>query len=81
MNVVASDDTDSHPVVTYVGTVCNQAIASGDISYSNGRLFVRSERTGRTEDRVYTITYSARDAAGNVSRATATVTVPHDQGH
>jgi RecA/RadA recombinase len=35
---------------------------------------VRAER-----DRVYTVTYTATDKAGNKTVKTATVTVPHDQ--
>jgi len=35
---------------------------------------VRAER-----DRVYTVTYTATDKAGNVTQKSATVTVPHDQ--
>jgi hypothetical protein len=30
--------------------------------------------------RIYTVTYSATDASGNKATASATVTVPHDQG-
>ncbi len=40
---------------------------------------LRSERTGNGNGRVYTITFKATDAAGNVSTATAKVTVPHSQ--
>jgi hypothetical protein len=40
-----------------------------------------AKRDGANEaGRIYTITYSALDASGNKSTATATVTVPHDQG-
>jgi hypothetical protein len=52
---------------------------SPDIRFVNGRLFLRAERTGRG-DRVYTITYTARDASGNIGIGTATVTVPKDHG-
>jgi hypothetical protein len=41
---------------------------------------VRAERLGNGTDRVYTITANAADRAGNGARATATCTVPHDQG-
>jgi hypothetical protein len=40
---------------------------------------LRSERDGGGDGRVYTITFRVTDAAGNVSTATATVTVPHSQ--
>lgn len=38
-----------------------------------------ADREGDKKDRVYTITIEVRDAAGNVSTATTTVIVPHDQ--
>ena len=40
---------------------------------------VRAERVGSGGDRVYTVTYEATDALGNATKASATVTVPHDQ--
>lgn len=84
VSVTATDDTDPNPVITYMGTVCNQAEgkSSPDILFQNGRLFLRADRTGKeNDDRVYTITYAATDASGNIGVGTATVTVPHDQGH
>ncbi len=39
-----------------------------------------ADRLGTGTGRIYTITVEARDAAGNVSTKTCTVTVPHDQG-
>ncbi|MGH9969960.1 MAG: hypothetical protein ACREBG_19500, partial [Pyrinomonadaceae bacterium] len=40
---------------------------------------LRSERMGNGNGRVYTITFKVTDASGNVSKATAKVTVPHSQ--
>jgi hypothetical protein len=40
---------------------------------------LRSERMGNSNGRVYTITFKVTDASGNVSTATAKVTVPHSQ--
>lgn len=40
---------------------------------------VRAERSGRGTGRVYTATYSATDALGNVGLGDVTITVPHDQ--
>jgi hypothetical protein len=40
---------------------------------------LRAERAGSGPGRTYTITIAAKDAAGNVSNATTTVTVPHNR--
>ena len=40
---------------------------------------LRAERSGTGTGRVYTITYTATDGAGNATSASCTVTVPHDQ--
>ena len=40
---------------------------------------LRAERMGNGNGRVYTITFEVTDASGNVSTATAKVTVPHSQ--
>ena len=41
---------------------------------------LRAERSGTGTGRVYTLAISCRDAAGNVTNGSTTVTVPHDQG-
>lgn len=82
-----SDEMDPHPVVRLVSITANEEIAAGDISDAafgtDDRAFsLRGERTGQQKQgRVYTVTYSATDAAGNRSTATATVTIPHDERH
>jgi DNA/RNA endonuclease G (NUC1) len=57
--------------------------ASGDILIAGDckSVQLRASRDGNGDGRVYTITFRARDASGNTSFVTATVTVPHDQGH
>jgi hypothetical protein len=40
-------------------------------------LLLRSERSGKGNDRVYTITVTCTDASGNEVVRTVTVTVPH----
>ena len=40
---------------------------------------LRAERAGSGDGRIYTITITARDAAGNSVVATTTVSVPHSQ--
>lgn len=42
---------------------------------------LRSERLGTGTGRIYTLTATASDLAGNATTATATCIVPHDQGH
>jgi subtilisin-like proprotein convertase family protein len=42
---------------------------------------LRAERAGNGIDRVYTITVTCVDAAGNSTSASTTVTVPHDAGN
>ncbi|MCK9857048.1 DUF5011 domain-containing protein [Paenibacillus sp. ATY16] len=39
-----------------------------------------AQKAKSKEPLVYTITYRATDQAGNVTEASATVTVPHDHG-
>ncbi|MFN2579063.1 MAG: Ig-like domain-containing protein [Pyrinomonadaceae bacterium] len=41
---------------------------------------LRSERDGGADGRVYTITFAARDATGNLTNTTAIVTVPKNSG-
>jgi DNA/RNA endonuclease G (NUC1) len=57
--------------------------ASGDIVIGGDckSVQLRATRNGNGDGRVYTITFRARDAAGNTSFVTAKVTVPHDQGN
>lgn len=44
-----------------------------------GEIYLRAERSGTGEGRLYTITYTATDGAGNVATASATVAVAHHQ--
>lgn len=82
--VSATDTVDPAPVVTFVGVeVSEPADGQGDGHTPDdvqitpdGRIFVRAERSGTGNGRVYTITYKATDASGNVAYASATVTVP-----
>jgi len=49
----------------------------GDIVINSGTVFLRAERAPSGENRIYTITATASDVAGNTTTATATCTVPH----
>ncbi|GAC1444862.1 MAG: hypothetical protein NVSMB52_04660 [Chloroflexota bacterium] len=43
--------------------------------------FLRAERSGGGNGRIYTLTYQAMDMAGNTANCAAQVKVRHDQGH
>jgi hypothetical protein len=45
----------------------------------NGLIYLRAERSGTGTGRIYTLTWQAIDDSGNVTRRSATVTVPRDQ--
>ena len=82
--VSVHDDQTLNPTVKLVSITCSEPLEPGDVAAMFGvdsRTFsVRSTRLGQDKTgRIYTVTYSATDAAGNTSTATATVTVPHDQ--
>ncbi|MBT2658918.1 endo-1,4-beta-xylanase [Bacillus sp. ISL-18] len=49
------------------------------ITGSTATFDLRADRLGNGNGRVYTITFSATDKAGNVTTKSVTVTVPHDQ--
>lgn len=57
------------------GDTPNDIQITGDLT-----LKLRAERDGRRSGRTYTITVEARDAAGNATLATTTVSVPKSQG-
>ena len=51
-----------------------------DIAFSGaGEVSLRAERQGPSNGRVYTLSWVARDAAGNSSTGACTVAVPHDE--
>lgn len=50
--------------------------AAGDAA---NRGWLRAERSGRGPGRVYSLTYSVEDGAGNAATCQATVAVPHDR--
>lgn len=57
-----------------------QAMAGGPIPFGTDVLsfLLRAERSGLGNGRVYTVTYTAKDAAGNTASASAVVIVPID---
>lgn len=57
------------------GDTANDIVITGDLT-----LNLRAERSGKGNGRTYTITVEAKDAAGNASTRTVTVSVPKSQG-
>lgn len=50
-----------------------------DIGTADYDISLRAERSGKSDGRIYTITYEACDNSGNCATGSATVTVPHNQ--
>ena len=81
-----SDECDAAPQVSLVSIVANEGDdtigdghTSNDIQINaDGSIYLRSERSGTSDDRVYTITYQAVDDCGNTTVRSATVSIPHD---
>lgn len=82
-----TDDADPNSTLTLVSVTSSEPDdGDGDGDTVNDIVIVddftfqlRAERSGTGPGRIYTITYQAVDACGNVSIVTATVTVPHNQ--
>jgi hypothetical protein len=86
-------DCDPAPTVELVSVTSNepdnglgdgdtaQDIAGASLGTDDRSVQVRAERSGLGTGRVYTFTYRVTDASGNATVASATVRVPHDQGH
>lgn len=84
--VVATDNKDAQPVVRLLSIECNECndpindIADAAIGTNDRQFLLRADRVGRGKaGRIYTITYSATDNAGNIGIGSATVTIPHDR--
>ena len=83
-----TDDFDPNPVVKLESITSNEGQNSfGDGNTSpdieigaDGKIWLRAERSGAAEGRIYVLTWSARDATGNSTNKSAEVRVPHDQG-
>jgi hypothetical protein len=81
-----SDECDAAPQVSLVSIVMSEddntvgdGHTTGDIEIGdNGEIYVRSERSGVNNSRIYTITYQAVDDCGNVTVRSAAVSIPHD---
>ena len=88
VTVSASDLVDAAPVCQIASVSSNELVnGSGDgdtspdwVITGSHTLQLRAERDGKGSGRIYTIDVECGDAAGNVSTATTTVTVPKSKG-
>ena len=86
VSVNVTDALSGSAGVTLVSVTSNEPDSGqGDIqgfltgtASTSGQL--RAQRLGSGTGRVYTLTYSGADRAGNTASCTSTVSVPHDQG-
>jgi len=84
--IAVTDDYDPEPEIKLESITASESLADGDIQDAqigtDDRSFsLAAKRAGTSlAGRIYTVTYSATDASGNKATASATVTVPHDQG-
>lgn len=93
-NIVADDACDSDPpTITLISITSNESdngfgIGDGntsndiqvDMSTTPPTITLRSERAGKGDGRIYTLTFSVTDVDGNSTEAVCTVEVPHDSG-
>jgi pimeloyl-ACP methyl ester carboxylesterase len=78
----AQDACTVAPSCAIQSVTANEPIDSGAVEITGPlSLKLRSERLGGGSGRIYTLTIACRDSAGNTATTTATVRVPHDQGH
>jgi hypothetical protein len=86
VDVTASDVCDPKPSSRIINVMSNDPTTGLDDIEITGDLSVnlRAERSGKQDDRVYILLIESSDhtaSPSNVSFASATVTVPHDQGN
>lgn len=83
--ITVKDNYDPLPDIKLEAITANEVLDQDDIKGAQAGADIRqfqlkAEREGKNKTgRIYTVTYSATDASGNKSIASATVTVPHDQ--
>jgi PKD repeat protein len=86
--IQASDVCDANPTVQLVSITSNgsdsgdiQAVGGGPIAFGTDvrSFLLRAARSAQGHDRIYTVTYQAKDASGNTTVASAQVRVgnPH----
>ncbi|MCR4303587.1 MAG: hypothetical protein NUV63_05070 [Gallionella sp.] len=83
--ITVNDDYDPMPEIKIETITSNEGLVYSDYAGAtpgDDRQFqLLAKRAGTNmAGRIYTVTYSATDGSGNKATASATVTVPHDQG-
>jgi hypothetical protein len=79
VTAVATDTADVAPVTQIILVSSNEPGTGTDWQVTGPlTLELRAERAGNADGRIYTITVESRDASGNATTHTVTVTVPHD---
>ncbi len=85
-----TDACDDSPVLRLVSITSNEGdlangaghtspdIQDAQFGTDDRQFLLRAERQGGGTGRIYTITYAAEDASGNVTTRQVTVTVPHN---
>jgi len=84
--VTVKDNNGSAQKIRLESITSNELLEAEDIrdasfGTDDRSFYLAAKRAGTNmAGRIYTVTYSATDASGNKATASATVTVPHDQG-
>jgi|GEM_PF-6513004 len=90
-DVTVEDDCDENPTFALVSITSNEQnngqgdgntkkdIEGADFGTPDVEFELRAERSGGGDGRIYTITYEARDVAGNSTTADFYIRVVHDQ--
>ena len=85
---ISATDMCGTPTVVLSSVTSNQGdrgpgpgsnVQGASLGASDLELSLRAERDGNGASRIYTISYTATDTAGNSASATCTIVVPHDQ--
>jgi len=82
---VKDDDYDRLPEIKLESITANEQLEPDDIrdasfGIDDRYIKLRAHHNSWITDRIYTVIYSATDASGNQTLASASVTVPHDPG-
>ena len=85
INVKVADNCTT-PTWTVTSVASNEPLngtgdgdSEPDWTIAGHNVTLRAERAGTGSGRIYTVTVTAKDAAGNTSTGTTTVSVPHNR--